>query len=145
VGPGLFLSWLGAGSNPHLWVLSISHRGGNKAVCAGMGISWMQARSLTVPVSERVDRIGTDCPGRWWGHHPWRCSRTVEMWHLGTWLEGIVEGGWGWAWGSEMSFPTLMMGVMVGKQAPLPPSHLGTPPLPVGNQECSFTAVDVRA
>jgi len=22
--------------------------------------------------------IGT---GRWWSHCPWRCSRTVEMWH----------------------------------------------------------------
>ena len=21
------------------------------------------------------------CPGRWWGHHPWRCSRTMGMWH----------------------------------------------------------------
>ena len=19
------------------------------------------------------------CPRRWWGHHPWRCSRTMEM------------------------------------------------------------------
>jgi len=21
--------------------------------------------------------IGTGCPGRWWGHHPWRCSKNV--------------------------------------------------------------------
>jgi len=20
-------------------------------------------------------------PREWWGHHPWRCSRTMEMWH----------------------------------------------------------------
>jgi len=32
------------------------------------------------------------CPGRWWGHHPWRCSRTMEMWHWGTWSVGMV--GW---------------------------------------------------
>ena len=24
---------------------------------------------------------GTGCPGRWWSHHPWRCSRAVWMWH----------------------------------------------------------------
>ena len=30
---------------------------------------------------------------KWWGtHRPWRCSRTVEMWHWGTWLVGTV--GW---------------------------------------------------
>ena len=21
------------------------------------------------------------CPGRWWSHRPWRCSRAVWMWH----------------------------------------------------------------
>jgi len=30
--------------------------------------------------SKRV-AIGTGCPREWWGHCPWRCSRTVEMWH----------------------------------------------------------------
>mgnify|MGYP001856499587 CR=1 FL=1 len=37
---------------------------------------------------------GTGCPGRWWSHHPWRCSRTVWMWHWGTWLVGMVGMGW---------------------------------------------------
>lgn len=23
--------------------------------------------------------------GRWWSHHRWRCSRTLWMWHWGTW------------------------------------------------------------
>jgi len=27
---------------------------------------------------------GTCCLGGWWGHHPWRCSRTIEMWSVGT-------------------------------------------------------------
>jgi len=26
--------------------------------------------------------MGMGCPGRWWGHHPWRCSRTVWMRHI---------------------------------------------------------------
>jgi len=21
--------------------------------------------------------IGTGCPGKWWSHHPWRCSKNV--------------------------------------------------------------------
>lgn len=29
--------------------------------------------------------------GEWWGHHPWMCSRTVEMWHLGTRPVSVVE------------------------------------------------------
>ena len=33
---------------------------------------------------------GTGCPGKWWSHHLWRCSRTVEMWHLETWLVGMA-------------------------------------------------------
>lgn len=31
--------------------------------------------------SERVVIHSHSCPGRWWKHHPWRCSKTVEMWH----------------------------------------------------------------
>jgi len=34
------------------------------------------------------------CPGRWWGHHPWRCGGVPEPWGCGT--EG--RGQWGW-WG----------------------------------------------
>ena len=30
--------------------------------------------------SER-SAIGAGCPGKWWIHHPWSCSRTVEMCH----------------------------------------------------------------
>jgi len=36
---------------------------------------------------------GTGCPGRWWSHCPWRCSRNVEMWHWGTWFSGHNGGG----------------------------------------------------
>jgi len=33
---------------------------------------------------------GPGCPGRWWCHHPWRCSRTVVMWH---WATRVSEHG----------------------------------------------------
>jgi len=62
---------------------------------------------------------GMGCPGRWWGHHPWRSSRTVEMWHWGTWLVGMV--GMGWV-GLDVIFPalkTLKTGVMMGSLAHL--------------------------
>ena len=32
------------------------------------------------------------CPGRWWNHCPWRCSRNIEMWHWGAWLVGYIDG-----------------------------------------------------
>ena len=32
------------------------------------------------------------CPGRWWSHHPWGCSRTMRMWHSGAWSVGMVGG-----------------------------------------------------
>jgi len=52
---------------------------------------------------------GTGCPGRWGNHHPWRCVRTMEMWHWGMWSVGIVRMGWGWTSGSQWSPPTLMI------------------------------------
>jgi len=42
--------------------------------------------------SERVVRPWNGLPWQWWSHHPWRCSRPVEMWHGGTWSVGMV--GW---------------------------------------------------
>ena len=37
--------------------------------------------------------IGMGCPGRWWSHHPWKRSRNMEAWHLGTWeSEHSVDG-----------------------------------------------------
>ena len=50
----------------------------------------------------------TGCSGRWWSHHPWWCSRTMEMWHWGTSLVDMVEMGWGLDCGwSQLSSPTL--------------------------------------
>lgn len=28
------------------------------------------------------------CPGKWWSLHPWKGSKAVGMWHLGTWVRG---------------------------------------------------------
>lgn len=36
------------------------------------------------------------CPGKWWNQHPLRCSRTVEVWYLGTWFVGMMGMGWCW-------------------------------------------------
>lgn len=27
--------------------------------------------------------IGISCPGRWWSHHLWKCSRGIWTWYLG--------------------------------------------------------------
>jgi len=50
------------------------------------------------------------CPGRWWSHQPWRCSRNVWTWCWGTWFRENywwwVDGWTGWSCGS---FPTLVI------------------------------------
>jgi len=28
-------------------------------------------------LAEEWSGTGTGCPGRWWSHHPWRCSKNV--------------------------------------------------------------------
>ena len=46
--------------------------------------------------SSWMEWSGTDtgCPGRWWTHHHWRCSRNIEMWHWGPWLVGNIGSRW---------------------------------------------------
>jgi len=39
---------------------------------------------------ERAVMQWHSCTGKWWGHHPWRCSRNVEMWHWGMWWAVLV-------------------------------------------------------
>ena len=46
-----------------------------------------------ISVLKEWSGTGTGCPGRWWSHHPWRCSKNVQMWHLGTWFSR--QGGVG--------------------------------------------------
>jgi len=57
--------------------------------------------------SHRVVLQWHSCPGRWCSHCPWRCSRTVWMWHWGMWSVGMVGAGCWTGW-SERSFSTLM-------------------------------------
>jgi len=44
--------------------------------------------------SQRVARCWNGCPGRWWSHHPWRCSRNVQMLYWGFSGEILMVGGW---------------------------------------------------
>lgn len=34
--------------------------------------------------------IRTGCPGRWWTHCPWRCSRRRYMWNWGIWSRAVT-------------------------------------------------------
>ena len=62
----------------------------------GLKLCWGRLR-LDVKKSALKVWSGTvpGSPGRWWSHHPWRCSRSILMWHWGTWLSGemLVVGG----------------------------------------------------
>jgi len=53
---------------------------------------------------------GMGCPGRWWSHRAWRCSKSVWMLCWGTWFS---ENHWwranGWTGWSSGSFPTLVI------------------------------------
>ena len=50
-------------------------------------------------LTERVVRLGPGCPGQWWSPHPWRGSKTMWMWPLGTWSSR--HGGVGLAVGFD--------------------------------------------
>lgn len=34
---------------------------------------------------------GTGCTGKWQSHHCRRDFKDVKMWHLGTWLSGVLS------------------------------------------------------
>jgi len=38
------------------------------------GLDWILGK---ISVLEESSGIGTNCPGKWWSHHPWRCSKNV--------------------------------------------------------------------
>jgi len=35
-------------------------------------LDWILGRIILL---KEWSSIGTGCPGKWWGHHPWRCSK----------------------------------------------------------------------
>jgi len=43
--------------------------------------------------------IGTGFPGKWWSHHPWRCSENLLILHFGIWFSR--HGGDGLAVGHD--------------------------------------------
>jgi len=51
--------------------------------CTRGGLDWILGK---ISLLKEWSDIGTGCPGRWWSHHPWRCSKTVWMWHFRTWF-----------------------------------------------------------
>ena len=58
---------------------------------------------------------GTGCRGRWWSHHPWRCSRNVCMWRWGTWLVSMVWWVGGWTRMTLVAFSNLKDSVILRK------------------------------
>ena len=72
--------------------------------CAREDSGWTLGN--TTSLRERSG-AGMGCPGRWWSHRPWRCSRKVWMLCWGTWFSENHwwrANGWtGWCCGS---FPT---------------------------------------
>jgi len=57
--------------------------------CIRWGLDWMLGK---ISLLKEWSGTGTGCPGRWWGPHPWRCSKNVWMWHFGIWFDrhGVV-------------------------------------------------------
>ena len=62
------------------------------------GVSWGGLEQAGVVLEKMRDGVGgkiksrflgncgEGCPGRWGSPHPWRGSKTVRLWHLGTWF-----------------------------------------------------------
>ena len=53
--------------------------------CTWRGSSWLLWR---IPSQKELSGTGMGCPWRQWSHHPWRCSRNIQMWRWGTWFSG---------------------------------------------------------
>ena len=51
--------------------------------CAKGGLDWILGK---ISLLTEWSGVGPGCPGQWGSPHPWRGSKTMWMWHLGTWL-----------------------------------------------------------
>ena len=51
--------------------------------CTRAGLDWIFGKISSL---KEWSGTGTGCPGQWGSHHPWRGSKTMQMWHLGTWF-----------------------------------------------------------
>jgi len=69
---------------------------------------------------------GTGCLGMRWSHHPWRCSRTVDIWLWGVWGTwwGSADGWVRWSW-----WPNTCTYTEVVCMLPIAESVLGESPL----------------
>jgi len=83
-------------------------------ICVRGGSGWVLGK--TTPQKERWG-IGTGCPGTWWRHHPWRCSKTMEVWYWGTGLAQMVGMGW---WLDLVAFSSLNDSMILISQSPYP-------------------------
>jgi len=42
--------------------------------CVRGGLGWILGK---ISLLKEWSGVGTGCPGKWWSHHPWRCSKNV--------------------------------------------------------------------
>ena len=62
-------------------------KGGGLKLCQGC-LGWILGKKKSLQKSGEA--LARAAQGRWWSHHPWRCSGIVEMWRW--WLVDVV--GW---------------------------------------------------
>jgi len=76
--------------------------------CAREGSGWMLGNTTSL---KGWSGTGMGCPGRWWSHRPWRCSRNVWTLCWGTWFSENywwwVDGWTGWSCGSFLNLVIL--------------------------------------
>jgi len=51
--------------------------------CTRGGSDWILGKMSSL---KEWSDTGPGCPGQCWSPHPWRGSKTVWMWHFGTWF-----------------------------------------------------------
>jgi len=42
--------------------------------CIREGLNWISGNNSLL---KEWSGIGTGCSGKWWSHHPWRCSKNM--------------------------------------------------------------------